>query len=293
VGPQVTGDSVTIDLPYFNWYQTAMSAFVGNKSGLYFPLKRAANDTQYVLGRAFLQSAYLSADYERNTFNLSQALYPASSVSANILPILPPGGEPTTPAANDDPGDNTSEPRSKLSTGATVGIAIGVAALVAIVGAVIFILLRRKKARQEADAHELEDTKRRVHEVSAEEAKYEVGDALRHEVTGDTQQRVELETSGKYGIGVALRHEVSGDTHQRVELAENQKPSEMDGTQVIYEMAAGGVKTYAEMESEQPSHKKSPPTAMQTPRDSREAVSYMEDDDGAPLSPRNTGSRIM
>lgn len=50
------GDSVRIVLPYDAFDLTAEYPLVDNTS-YYFPLKRAANETQYTLGRAFLQEA--------------------------------------------------------------------------------------------------------------------------------------------------------------------------------------------------------------------------------------------
>jgi hypothetical protein len=50
------GDAVTIVLPYNAFALTAEYPLVNNSS-YYFPLKRAANSTQYTLGRTFLQEA--------------------------------------------------------------------------------------------------------------------------------------------------------------------------------------------------------------------------------------------
>lgn len=50
------GDAVTIVLPYNAFALTAGPPLV-NTSSYYFPLKRAANPTQYTLGRTFLQEA--------------------------------------------------------------------------------------------------------------------------------------------------------------------------------------------------------------------------------------------
>lgn len=50
------GETVTITLPYDAFALTAEAPLVDNSS-YYFPLKRAANSTQYTLGRAFLQEA--------------------------------------------------------------------------------------------------------------------------------------------------------------------------------------------------------------------------------------------
>lgn len=52
------GDAVTIILPYRAFDLTAEYPIVKNSS-YYFPLKRAANESQYTLGRTFLQEAYV------------------------------------------------------------------------------------------------------------------------------------------------------------------------------------------------------------------------------------------
>jgi hypothetical protein len=52
------GDAVSITLPYAAFDLTAQPPLVDNQSH-YFPLKRAANSTQYTLGRTFLQEAYV------------------------------------------------------------------------------------------------------------------------------------------------------------------------------------------------------------------------------------------
>ncbi|KAF1974313.1 acid protease [Bimuria novae-zelandiae CBS 107.79] len=224
VGPEVSGGAVTINMPYWNFYQTAQPALTNaSKPMMYFPLKRAANDTQYVLGRTFLQSAHLSADYERSTFNLSQALYPSSSTAQNIVAVLPPLQETTPGAGNPgDPGNlgtdgnsSGSNSDSSLSSGAIAGIAVGLVVLAGMIAAIAFVIYRRRKAKPKK--HELEDT-----DV--------MHDPLPQEVSGE-QLKVEM--------GGGLSHEVPGDMDPKTELAayDHQKPVEADGNPGhIYEM---------------------------------------------------------
>lgn len=88
LGASATDDNwVDIIMPYGS-FDLAFSSL--NSSIRYFPLKRAQNDTQYTLGRVFLQQAYVIADYERHNFSISQAVFPNSSVSPKIVPIFPP-----------------------------------------------------------------------------------------------------------------------------------------------------------------------------------------------------------
>ncbi|EXJ84854.1 hypothetical protein A1O3_05529 [Capronia epimyces CBS 606.96] len=103
----------------------------------YFPLRKAANSTQYVIGRAFLQETYLTVDYERNSFSLSQAVFTLDAVdNVNLMSIEPPANSiwagPDTPT------------KSGLSTGAKAGIGVGAAVGALAVATLIWMLCLRK-----------------------------------------------------------------------------------------------------------------------------------------------------
>jgi hypothetical protein len=227
VGPEASGPSTIIKLPYWNFYLAAQGVHFdpGTMSGTFrFPLRRASNESQYILGRAFLQSAYLSTDYERQTFNLSQALYPTSSTKENIVPILPPG---SSNLQND-----TSHSKSGLSTGAIAGVVIGGAVALLVLVAVLILLYRRRQKDEKIKSHNFEDT-----------------DALNttaHEIQGD-EMRYELQD------GSGLKHEMVGDSDPKVELSaciEQEKPVEAADTQFhVYELPANE-KKWVEMEGE-------------------------------------------
>jgi len=61
---QVGGPTVDIVLPYSSFDLEAKYPSVLNNTH-YFPLLRAANDSQYTLGRTFLQDAYVSPNVEQ------------------------------------------------------------------------------------------------------------------------------------------------------------------------------------------------------------------------------------
>ena len=113
-----TGDSsstMNIEFPYAAFdLQAGIPLF--NSTTNYFPLRVAANESQQVLGRAFLQEAYVFVDWERGNFTLGQAIH--QNTTTDIVPVLSPTY-----------GGNTS-PSSGLSTGAIIGIAVGVGAAV-------------------------------------------------------------------------------------------------------------------------------------------------------------------
>ncbi|KAI0967902.1 aspartic peptidase domain-containing protein [Xylaria arbuscula] len=134
------GEAVVIVLPYAAFDLTAEYPLVDNQS-YYFPLKRAANSTQYTLGRAFLQEAYLTADYERGVFNVSACSW-VQGAAENIVTIPSKGSDDSTDGHGSDSG------KSRLSGGAIAGIVIGaVVAALFIVAAIIYLIRRQRKKK--------------------------------------------------------------------------------------------------------------------------------------------------
>jgi hypothetical protein len=135
IGMDTTGNSVSIDMPYGSFDLNASAPLVANSSR-YFPLKRADNSTQYTLGRAFLQNAYVIANYEYFNFSVSQALYPSTTVSQNII-MLPGKG-----SIND-----SNDKKSGLGLGAIIGIAVGGGLLAILAIAATWWFCIRKKPK--------------------------------------------------------------------------------------------------------------------------------------------------
>lgn len=131
-----SGPTVKIALPYAAFDLTATYPLVA-KPRRYFPLRRAANDTQYTLGRTFLQEAYLTVDYEHSNFSVSTCLFNAST-SQDIVPI----GFFESTATQNDRHTTKSTPK-----GAIIGGAVGGASLLFALAAVIcgFLLFRRRR----------------------------------------------------------------------------------------------------------------------------------------------------
>lgn len=118
----------------FNWIPQNQS------STWYFPLKRAANNTQYTLGRTLLQESYLAVDFEHQNFTLQQRDFSNTGISTtgNIAPFYPAGYSP---------------PKSGLSGGAIAGIVIGALAGVVLLGGLAgFYFWRQRKHRRDRDA---------------------------------------------------------------------------------------------------------------------------------------------
>jgi hypothetical protein len=223
------GDAIEISLPYGSFDLEVLPPLV-NSSTRYFPLKRAANASQvdptpnpppispkankfqYTLGRAFLQEAYLTADYERGNFSVSQAIW-NDTAPADIKPILSPSTT-KTPAKS-----------SKLSAGAIAGIVIGAVVLLLAVAAAVYFWRRKRQARSRAVELEAESAKANqtvpseggvppTEDKKTAWAELDGIDGSRHEVSGAGLQPVEME--GGEGTPVELSgrnrvHELYGD----------------------------------------------------------------------------------
>ncbi|KAK4542912.1 hypothetical protein LTR36_006101 [Oleoguttula mirabilis] len=70
-GSTASTDEVEIELPYAAFDMQASYPYYQSATN-YFPIRKAANDSQYTLGRTFLQEAYLTADFGRNSFAVAQ-----------------------------------------------------------------------------------------------------------------------------------------------------------------------------------------------------------------------------
>ncbi len=145
LGPASTdGSTVDIVMQYGSFDLTADYPIVNNATR-YFPLKQAQNDSQYTLGRAFLQDAYVIADYDRSNFSVSQAVFPNGSNIQQIVAIR-------------RPNDSLPPTHHKLlSDDDKIGIAI--AAVVSFLTAVAVVIRYgvRKRAKKHASKVSSED----------------------------------------------------------------------------------------------------------------------------------------
>jgi hypothetical protein len=176
-----------------------------NATRNYFPLRQAANDAQYRIGRAFLQEAYIITDYERNFFAVYQAVHPADPLgSTNIVTI-------TRPSSSIFAGP-PSKSGSSIPTGAIIGIVVGIVVLVILLlFAIIFIRRRRKqKNHNVSDEKPMETTKPRT---LLDRLRRRPGETLVHEASGSTDYPAEVAADA---------------AHERFELPAPLGPAELD-----------------------------------------------------------------
>ena len=145
--------SISLTLPYaaFDLELTYpfpnLNSSPSSQATKYFPLRKAANDTQYTLGRAFLQETYIVVDYERNNFSLYQATFAAdASTNTRLVDI-------TLPLKNSSSsGSTVSDSKSHgISKGTIIGIAVGASTASLFAVLMIYICVRRRTAVPSAE----------------------------------------------------------------------------------------------------------------------------------------------
>jgi hypothetical protein len=133
-------ERLNITLPYGAFDLKASPPLAGNQPAFYFPLKQAANETQYTLGRTIMQEVYMLADYDHGQITLYEAVYPESTVPPNIVRICPENST-TCINATPEPGPESH----KLPPGAVAGIVIGAALVLLLLAAGIWYKCWRNK----------------------------------------------------------------------------------------------------------------------------------------------------
>ncbi|KAL8789039.1 MAG: hypothetical protein Q9195_007005 [Heterodermia aff. obscurata] len=156
------GASVNITLPYASFNLDVSYPLVPeNKPSKYFPLRRAADDTQYTLGRTFLQESYLIVDYGAQNFSISQATVsesPAQVVAisaSNVTESSTSGTSSPSPTSTNTPAIvNAPSHHSGFPVGAIAGIVVAVALIALAIGG-WFLRKNLKKRKQRGHAAEL------------------------------------------------------------------------------------------------------------------------------------------
>ena len=219
------GETINITLPYASFDLLLKPPAANLTSNTkYFPLRRAANDTQYTLGRTFLQEAYLSVDWERRNFSISECLF-SENPQQNLVPILSLSG-------------TTSSGGS--STGRTVGIAVGVVVGVLIIAVAIGVFLwRKRQAKLESEKEKAEKAKMLENDVEDQQRlgfKQELGAGNEHqrfEMQGSTPEEMKAKAEAAQAQWIGEKGRFPGQGSGMAEVA--------GGDVLRSEVAAGDV----------------------------------------------------
>ncbi|OBT53338.1 hypothetical protein VE04_06478 [Pseudogymnoascus sp. 24MN13] len=249
------GEAVTIVLPYSAFDLKAEYPMVANSSR-YFPLKKAANETQYTLGRTFLQEAYLTVDYERGNFSVSPCSW-VEGAAANVVTIASKDSTavnsegPSTTGTEGTTGSPEST-KSGLSTGAIAGISVAAAVIVLALAIGGYFFLKKQRQKQASmqtitsvdpnddDAIIADSKSIQSHQLSnlGEVPKHELNDTQIYQMHAGDEPTHELNDTQIYQMqdagGVVnqeskghVAYELTGSEVPRVELdaAEKSKPT--------------------------------------------------------------------
>lgn len=176
----VGGNTTIIRLPYSSFdLQASFPIFA--QATKYFPIRRAANETQYTVGRTFLQEAYLGVDWERNVFNISQAAFADPMPAADVVTILP------LPGLTRTNGTIVDDKKATLTGGAIAGIVVGSVAAVAI--ALLLLWFTCARRRRHSNTH---------HPIPLAESVEPEPKAMWHESGDTTNSSAELMGSGVF-----------------------------------------------------------------------------------------------
>lgn len=137
IGSQPTGSDAytTIEFPYSAFFLTANSPIYNNATN-YFPIKKSSNGIN-ILGRTFLQEAYIVVDYERANFTVAPAVFSDIMPSEDLVTIFNTTYSP--------PKSSSESDKSGLAAGTIAGIVIGIIAAFALIGGIAFFYYRRRR----------------------------------------------------------------------------------------------------------------------------------------------------
>ncbi|KAI4211721.1 MAG: hypothetical protein LQ351_005495 [Letrouitia transgressa] len=137
---RTSAQAIDITLPYASFDLQLSDTYPNvNHSTRYFPIRRAANDTQYTLGRVFLQEAYLIVDYERTEFSIHQCRFHEDSD-----PIIRTIHSTNTTKFNVPLNSQKDHANRNLSPGAIGGILVA-ALMTVTIGALIYWGCHRRR----------------------------------------------------------------------------------------------------------------------------------------------------
>lgn len=190
--------TVSLSLPYdafdlqLSYPFPGLNATQSSTPTKYFPLRKADNNTQYTIGRVFLQETYLLVDYERSNFSVYQASFAANALTnTNLVDIT--RSENTTFSGPKPPV------HKGLSKGAIAGIAVGAATAAVLIAAVFLCVCVRRHRNKPMDEKQQKPVPHRSNSFLAKVSNWLLGSPKTErpsEVDGSVRYPNEASTEG-------------------------------------------------------------------------------------------------
>ena len=212
------GETMDIVFPYGAFDLTLEFPNIMNpNTSNYFPLKRAANSTQYTLGRTFFQEAYVIADYDRQNFTIAPCEWDSARMASQSIKSIIRANETSSAGGSGGGSSNTG-----AIAGGVVG---GVVGLVLIAGLILFFVRRKKKTERQ-----------RMAELEGKSA-----------ASGGSpdNDKTSTDTEAKPFISAPIGGELGGGEIHEVPAPHKEQPQEMDSPYRVDPNKHG----YSEMES--------------------------------------------
>ncbi|KAK5115336.1 hypothetical protein LTR62_001536 [Meristemomyces frigidus] len=172
------GDTLSIELPYSAFDLQVQYPIVANpNTSYYFPLQRG-NNTQYTLGRTFLQEAYIIVDYERHHFKIAPCTWNQNAIQNPDIRAV----RSTNSTRNGSDSNNSSG----VSAGLIAGVVVAIVVIIAILAGILWFFRRRKNT-----------VKRTRAELEAKEA----GGAAQHSSDAENKPFISAPMGGELGGG--------------------------------------------------------------------------------------------
>ncbi|KAH6642121.1 aspartic peptidase domain-containing protein [Boeremia exigua] len=134
-----SAEYTTIKLGY-PAFDHQLSSITGENATNYFPIQRSRNGV-FVLGRTFLQEAYIIVDYERFNFTVAPAYYSDPMPSETLKVIYNTSYTPYL---------STPDSSGGLAPGAIAGTVVGIVVAFAIAGIIAFCWWKKRKSKAQA-----------------------------------------------------------------------------------------------------------------------------------------------
>jgi hypothetical protein len=202
------GQSVEISLPTESLLQRVDYPIAQkNQSLWYVPIRRANDSSQYVLGRAFLQNAYLVSDYERNSYSMHQAtVEEGNGPDPLIHPIL---------MSKSSTLESWKTSSHHLSQASIAGIATGASLATILIIVWIFICVVRRRRRNAIPSSTNSEEAKRQSKIMDNEPRFqEIGNGLQKYEASGTSRMFEADSSTEVFEVEAIQApvEMSGDS---------------------------------------------------------------------------------
>ncbi|KAK4498131.1 hypothetical protein PRZ48_010787 [Zasmidium cellare] len=198
--------STTIVLPFKAYNLALFPPLTDSSKGLsYFPLRKATSNSGNILGRVFLQEAYVVVDWERGVFNVSRTRH---AVSRPRLVSIPPSATVSATTAG----------YKSLSRAGQSGLVVGCLVLIfAIVGFMYWFQRRRNRPRDR--------------KASVEAPPIEMVDKI--DPAWEKPELMAIESKGGRFLELDFLRGAEADSTQLLEMSGSEPERELMSTEVL------------------------------------------------------------